>query len=155
MARFADGEDTAAIAAMLHEFNLEFSEPSPGPAFLERRVAGLASTSHKAFLLAGEPDREPAGFALIDFRPTVWSEGPVATLEELYVRPNLRGRGHGDELMRLVLDTARKRGCPWIEVVTGESDTAARGIYSKFGFSNDAENGGSTRSLYYELDLSP
>jgi GNAT superfamily N-acetyltransferase len=165
MARVAGTGDTGQIARMLHEFNLEFGEPSPGVGFLARRVAELIEADAKVFLLAeatdasGDPgprrdgEAGETGFAQVDFRPTVWSEGPVATLEELYVRPDLRGRGYGEDLIRAVIHTARDAGSPWIEVVTGEGDTSARGIYSKFGFRNRIEGEDNGSALYYELEL--
>lgn len=159
MVRAAGTEDAGRIARMLHEFNLEFGEPSPGVTFLARRVAEMIEAEAKVFLLADATDEpgdsaEP-GFAQVDFRPTVWSEGPVATLEELYVRPDLRGRGYGEDLMRAVIRMAREAGSPWIEVVTGESDTSARGIYTKFGFRNEIEGEDNGSALYYELELEP
>jgi GNAT superfamily N-acetyltransferase len=167
MARAAHTGDAGQIARMLHDFNLEFGEASPGVAFLTDRIAELIETDAKVFLLAdatvlpgderGSRSDEPEapGFAQVDFRPTVWSRGPVATLEELYVRPGLRGRGHGEDLMRTVIQSAREAGSPWIEVVTGEGDTSARGIYSKFGFRNEIEGEENGSALYYELELEP
>jgi ribosomal protein S18 acetylase RimI-like enzyme len=150
---------------MLHEFNLEFGEPSPGVEFLTRRVGELIESDAKVFLLAEGPQAQgddqaagsggaaAPGFAQVDFRPTVWADGPAATLEELYVRPELRRSGYGEDLMRAVIRTARETGSPWIEVVTGESDTSARGIYSKFGFRNEIEGEDNGSALYYELEL--
>jgi len=98
-------------------------------------------------------DGDPDGFAQVDFRPSVWSEGPVALLEELYVRPEKRSKGLGKELMTAVLHLARSREAAMVEVVTGEDDIAARGLYESTGFSNLIEGEGSTSSLYYELEL--
>jgi GNAT superfamily N-acetyltransferase len=167
MARVASTDDAGHIALMLHEFNVEFGEASPGVAFLTGRIVELIEEDAKVFLLAeatvvpgsgrgpGSDGTEAPGFAQVDFRPTVWSRGPVATLEELYVRPGLRGRGYGEDLMRAVIQCAREAGSPWIEVVTGEGDTSARGIYSKFGFRNEIEGEENGSALYYELELEP
>jgi GNAT superfamily N-acetyltransferase len=167
MARVAGTEDSGQIAQMLHEFNREFGEASPGVAFLTGRIAELIEADAKVFLLvdatvlpgdecgSGSDETGAPGFAQVDFRPTVWSQGPVATLEELYVKPDLRGRGYGEDLMRAVIQCAREAGSPWIEVVTGEGDTSARGIYSKFGFRNEIEGEENGSALYYELELEP
>ena len=39
------------------------------------------------------------------------------------------------------------------KVVTGEDDTAARALYSTFGFENEIEGTDRTRSLFYELNF--
>jgi GNAT superfamily N-acetyltransferase len=156
MVRPAEATDAAVLARMLHDFNLEFGDPSPGVAFLVSRVRELITSGSKHYLLAGAPGVEgPAvdGFAQVDFRATVWSRGPVALIEELYVRPPIRGKGLGKELMNAVLELARNGGAAMVEVVTGEDDTAARGLYESSGFTNHVEGEDSTSALYYELEL--
>ena len=149
MVRSATTADSARLARMLHEFNLEFGEPSPGEEFLAARVTTLILSDAKTFLVAGEG----AGFTQVDIRPSVWSEGPTAQIEELYVEPGRRGRGLGRELMAEVLNLARDRGAAMVEVVTGEDDTAARGLYESTGFRNQIEGEAGARALYYELEL--
>ncbi len=149
MVRFATTADSARLARMLHDFNLEFGQASPGEEFLRTRVADLIRTEKKAFLLGVDG----AGFAQVDLRPTVWSQGPVALLEELYVKPERRGNGLGRGLMTAALELARDRGAAMVEVVTGEDDTAARGLYESTGFKNRIEGEDGSRSLYYELEL--
>lgn len=157
MIRVAKSEDASDLASMLEDFNLEFGEPSPGEEFLASRVEALIDGDSKRFLIA-HPGRQPAGgppdgFAQIDLRPSVWSEGPVALLEELYVKPQRRGKGLGRELLDSVLGFARSEGAAMAEVITGEDDTAARGLYESFGFRNRVEGEGQARALYYELEL--
>ncbi len=157
MVRPADARDAADVARMLHDFNLEFGDPSPGESFLTSRVAQLIADGSKDFLLASEAHggaaAGPEGLAQVDFRPTVWSQGPVALLEELYVRPDRRGNGLGREMMDAVLALARARGAAMVEVITGEDDTAARGLYESTGFRNRIEGEDRTSALYYELEL--
>ena len=135
---------------MLHEFNLDFEEPSPGPGVLEPRVRAFIESGPKVYLLAGDG---PEGFAQVDFHASVWSEGPVGLLDELYVVPGRRGEGIGRALMEAVIALAHERGAARMELVTGENDTAARGLYESFGFANETEGPERARSLFYELDL--
>jgi GNAT superfamily N-acetyltransferase len=135
---------------MLHDFNIEFSEPTPGTEVLSRRVAALIDDGAMTYLLGGAG---PDGFAQISFRPSVWADGPVGYLEELYVVPERRGEGVGRALIEAVLELARVRGASGMEVVTGEDDTAARRLYESVGFINQIEGEENARALFYELDL--
>jgi len=150
MVRRANPEDAPVIARMLHDFNEEFGDPSPGPEVLEPRVRRFIEEGIKAFFLVGE---DPIGFAQLDYIDSIWSDAPVGHLDELYVRPDRRGRGSGRELIEAILNDARDRGSPGMEVVTGEDDTAARALYESVGFENEIEGPENTRSLFYELEF--
>lgn len=135
---------------MLHEFNTEFSEPSPGVDVLTRRVAAFIESGAMTYLLGGEG---PDGFAQVSFRPSVWADEPVGYLEELYVVPGRRGEGIGRAIMNAVLGLARDRGAAGMEMVTGEDDTAARSLYESVGFVNEIEGEQNARALFYELNF--
>ena len=153
-ARPAAAPDSPILARMLHDFNTEFGDPSPGVEVLSGRVAKFIAADVKAYLLGAEQaGGEPVGFAQISFNPTIWSERPIAHLDELYVVPACRGRGVGRALMEAFVALAREHGAPRAEVVTGEDDSAARALYERFGFANEVEGPDNSRSLFYELDL--
>lgn len=149
-ARLAAATDARDIARMLHDFNLEFGDPSPGPDLLEPRVRMFIEGDIKTFLLVGEG---PAGFAQISLNPSIWTEGPIVLIEELYVRPALRRQGSGRALMNSILDLARSNDAGGLEVITGEDDTGARALYEDFGFRNEVEGEENARALFYELEL--
>jgi len=135
---------------MLHDFNTEFSEPTPGTEVLSRRVLALIENGAMTYLLGGEG---PDGFAQVSFRPSIWADEPVGYLEELYVVPERRGEGIGRAIMNAVLELARERGAAGMEVVTGEDDTAARSLYESVGFANEIEGEEKARALFYELNF--
>ncbi len=135
---------------MLHDFNTEFSEPTPGTEVLTRRVRAFIESGAMTYLLGGAG---PDGFAQVSFRPSVWADEPVGYLEELYVAPDRRGEGIGRAIMGAVLELARERGAAGIEVVTGEEDTAARSLYESVGFANEIEGEEKARALFYELNF--
>lgn len=148
--RAATPDDAHSLARMLDDFNREFGEPSPGIAVLEERVRTFIEGGVKDFLLVGGG---PDGFVQVSFNPSVWTPGPIGLIEELYVRPGLRGRGRGRGLMNAVFELAAQRGASGIEVVTGEDDTDARRLYEQFGFRNEIEGEENSRSLFYEREL--
>jgi ribosomal protein S18 acetylase RimI-like enzyme len=148
--RLATVEEAAAIARLLHDFNLEFTEPSPGVEFIAEKVRHLLETGEVTVLLAGEG---PDGLALLRFRPALWSEGLEAYLQELYVVPELRGRGIGRALMERTLELVRERGADGIDLNTGETDTAARGLYESMGFTNREGGPDGPSMLFYEREI--
>lgn len=148
--RPAIADDAPLLARMLHDFNTEFSEPSPGIEVLTRRVAAFIADGRMTYLLGGDG---PDGFAQVSFKPSIWADEPVGYLEELYVAPDMRGQGIGRAIMNAVLELAHERGAAGMEVVTGEDDTAARGLYESLGFANEIEGEENARSLFYELNF--
>jgi len=99
--------DAPAVAALLHEFNVEFADPSPGPDVLAGRLNGLLAGDSTVALLAGEP---AVGFALVTLRSNVWYDAPVALLDELYVVPTMRVQGIGAALLVGCCELLRSRG---------------------------------------------
>ena len=150
--RKATRGDAAKVARLLHDFQAEFDEPSPGVESLEERYEDLISKREMIVLLAGEG---PDGFAQLRFRPWVYSPGQNAHsyLEELYVVPSLRGRGIGRGLLDAAMDAARAEGATHMELGTSENDEAARSLYESSGFTN-REGGPDGPVMYvYEREL--
>jgi len=56
-------------------------------------------------------DGEPAGFSLHFYQFSTWTGRPSLYLEDLFVRPALRGRGVGKALLVHLARLARRRGC--------------------------------------------
>jgi len=143
--RVATAAEARNVASLLHAFNEEFDTPTPGVAVLEARVRALLSGSSMFAVVAQEP---PVGLALVSLRPNVWSDGPVALLDELYVAPELRGRGIGTELLASARSEARRRGAELMEINVDAPDTDARRFYERHGFSS-VEPGTGDAALYY------
>jgi GNAT superfamily N-acetyltransferase len=148
--REARTADLADVGRMLHDFNEEYEDVTPEPEVIARRIGSLIEAGDAAVLLVGDG---PDGLAVMRFRPSIWIEGLECYLAELYVKPPLRGQGRGRALMEAVLAFARERGAGYIELNTGEGDTAARALYARLGFSNREGKPDGESQLYYELDL--
>lgn len=146
----ADTADAAAIAQLLHDFNTDYEEFTPGPEALERRIRELLDAGEIAVLLAGDP---PDGLALLRFRPALWTETLDCYLEELYVVPDRRGRGIGRALMQAAMDVARERGAARMDLGTSEDDIAARALYESLGFTNREGRTDGPLSFFYEREL--
>jgi ribosomal protein S18 acetylase RimI-like enzyme len=150
MPRLADIDDAAAVGRLLHDFNAEYDEFTPGPEALERRMRELLEAGEITVLLAGDP---PEGFALMRFRPALVTETLECYLQELYVVPDRRGNGIGRALMEAAMATARERGANYMDLGTGEDDIAARGLYESLGFSNREGKPDGPLNFFYEREL--
>jgi ribosomal protein S18 acetylase RimI-like enzyme len=148
--RRAEDVDAEAIGRLLHDFNSEFDEPTPGPRRLAERVQELLAGGEITVLLAG---RGPDGLAVLRFRPDIWTRGLECYLAELYVVPSHRGYGLGRALMETAIELARAEGSQYMDIATGEDDTAARGLYESVGFSHRGGKLDGPVTYHYERDL--
>ena len=148
--RRATPGDAPQVARLLHDFQEEYDEPSPGLEILEERYGELIRNKEMIVLLIGEG---PDGFAQLRFRPWVYSARLHSYLEELYVVPDLRGNGLGRALLEAAMETARGEGAEQMELGTSEDDTAARGLYESAGFTNREGKPDGPVMLFYEREL--
>jgi ribosomal protein S18 acetylase RimI-like enzyme len=148
--RRATAEDAPAIGRMLHDFNSEFDEPTPGPDALAERVRELQARRNFVVLLAGTG---PDGLAILRFRPSIWSTSLECYVAELYVRPTRRRQGLGRALMVEAIALARAKGADYIDLGTSEDDVAARALYESLGFSNRESRPDGPVMYVYEREL--
>jgi ribosomal protein S18 acetylase RimI-like enzyme len=146
-ARVADAD---AIGRLLHDFNSEYDDYTPGPEAMGRRMRDLLASGDITVLLAGDG---PSGLALLRFRPSLWSESLDCYLEELYVVPDRRGGGLGQALVEAAIETARAEGARYMDLGTAETDTAARALYEKMGFSRTEGKPDGPVNYFYEREL--
>lgn len=149
----ADDPGIADAARLLHDFNVEYDEPSPSPDWLARRLSELVASDHVTVLLARVTGTgEAVGVAAVRVQPSLWSTGREAYLAELYVVPAHRGEGYGRELITEAMAVARDRGADYAFLVTSEEDMQAQRLYEAAGFRRtEGENG--PLMLAYEREL--
>lgn len=147
--RRAEVADAGDVGRLLHDFNTEYDDYTPGPEAMGKRIRQLLESGDVTVLLGDGPD----GLALLRFRPSLWSESLDCYLEELYVVPDKRGRGLGQALMEAAIETARSEGAAHMDLGTAETDTAARALYEKMGFSNTEGKPDGPVNYFYEREL--
>lgn len=147
--RMADPADADVIGQLLHDFNSEFGDPTPGPGALADRMRQLLAGETKV-LIGG---RDPKGLAVLRFRPSIWTQGLECYLAELYVAPDLRGQGLGRALMEAAIKVAREEGATHMDLGTSEDDVAARALYESLGFSNREGRPDGPINFFYEREL--
>lgn len=142
----------AHIAARLQvDFAVEFDSPTPSYDVLVPRFRELIADPAAFVLLSGDP-QDPTGYAVVTLRPTVYCDGPLAVLDELYVRPALRAGGIGTALLHRAIAEVRARGGGEMHINVDEIDTDARRFYERHGFVN-IEPGTDFRMLCYVQEL--
>jgi ribosomal protein S18 acetylase RimI-like enzyme len=149
--RRAQPSDAPAVAQLLHDFNGEYDDSTPGVSSLTERLGELLADGEVTVLLAEA--EQPLGFALLRLRPSLWSKAADAYLEELYVVPERRGEGIGGSLLDTAIELTRQMGADHFELTTGEDDRAAISLYESRKLTNREGAPDGPRMLYYELDL--
>lgn len=148
--RHGGPDDAAAVARLLHDFNEEYDEPTPGVARLVEIVTAMFVAGEITVLLVGDG---PDGISVLRFRTAIWTGEPEAHLQEFYVVPALRGRGIGRALLEASMEVAREAGATGIDLNTGATDTAARALYESSGFTNREGSADGPSMLFYEREL--
>jgi ribosomal protein S18 acetylase RimI-like enzyme len=146
----ADAAHAGVVARLLFDFNTEFDTPGPGIELLAARFARLLGRDDVIVLLTGS-GQDPTGFAFLTLRPPYY-DGPLAQLEELYVRPERRDQGQGTALLQMAMRLVREHGGGEIHINVDEVDTDTRRFYERHGFVN-IEPGADYRMLCYIREL--
>ena len=82
--------------------------------------------------LAALRANELVGFAIAILHDATWSIGQTAYLEDLFVRPDERGKGTGRKLINELIARARLQGCASVYWHTQATNAPARRLYDSF-----------------------
>lgn len=135
-------DELAEPLALLVEL-LRDGEPVP-QAFVGRLARAVEGGDLE--ILAARSGGRLVGVAVLAFRLAFSLGSDFASVEELHVRPEERGRGVGRALLAAVEERCRARGVSYVEVQTDEE---AAPFYEALGFEPEEEVG--VMSLSYVL----
>lgn len=147
----AAAQHAPVVTRLQIDFDAEFDTPTPAFGVLLARFRALIEHPSAFVLLAGDPAR-PDGHAVVTLRPTIYCDGPLAVLDELYVVPARRGGGIGTALLREAITEVVRRGGGEMHINVDEIDADARRFYERHGFVN-IEPGTDYRMLLYAREL--
>jgi len=95
--------------------------------------AALFAEQPALFAHVAEEDGQPAGFALWFLNYSTWLGKHGIYLEDLYVKPERRGQGHGRALLAELARICAERGYPRLEWAVLNWISPARRFYESLG----------------------
>jgi len=128
---------TAADAETIHGFITELAIYEREPDAVEATPESLRvqlEDAHPPFeCLIGEVAGEPVGFALYFRNYSTWKGVPGLYLEDLYVKPEQRGAGHGVALLAELAAIAVERGYARVDWQVLDWNTPSIDFYEAIG----------------------
>ncbi|WP_372162456.1 N-acetyltransferase family protein [Xanthomonas axonopodis pv. cyamopsidis] len=109
--RSATPEDVPLLHELITALAVYEREPGAVKAGLEELRASLFGDGATAHALICEQDGQALGFAVYFFNYSTWLGRNGLYLEDLFVRPEARGKGAGLALLRHLAQLAVQRGC--------------------------------------------
>ncbi len=114
--RPATATDVPAILQMIHDLAVYEKEPDAVRNTPEMLTEVLFGETPRAFAtMAENAAGEVRGFALWFLNYSTWEGVHGIYLEDLYVKPEARGEGHGKALLQFLAATAVERGYARVE----------------------------------------
>ena len=93
----------------------------------------LFGPNRAAEVLLALENSEPVGFAVYFYNFSTWLGRPGLYLEDLFVRPENRGKGYGRALLERLAQIAKERGCGRMEWAVLDWNDPAIQFYRKLG----------------------
>ena len=108
---------------------LEFYKSNLSPEQTEFTWKRLINNEQKMYGFVAENESGVIGFTHCLFRPSTWTETDYCYLEDLFVDPNIRGKGVGRALMNRVVELAKEKNSKRVYWTTQEFNKTARVLY--------------------------
>ena len=93
----------------------------------------LFGSQRSAEVLLALEKGEPVGFAVYFYNFSTWLGRPGLYLEDLFIRPSVRGKGYGRALLIRLAQIARDRRCGRMEWAVLDWNEPAIQFYKKLG----------------------
>jgi GNAT superfamily N-acetyltransferase len=133
MIRSATSDDLPTICHLIRRL-AEFEQLADEAVFDEARLREhLFGARPFAEVLLAEEDAQVVGFALFFHNYSTFVGKPGIYLEDLFVEPEYRGRGHGKALLKAVASLAVERDCGRMEWSVLNWNEAAIRFYQSLG----------------------
>ena len=132
--RRARPDDVPVVVSLVHELATYEREPEAVVATEQHLRDALFGDNPKAFCHVAEDDTgEVVGLAVWFLNFSTWLGTHGIYLEDLFVRPEARGAGHGRELLTELGRIAVEQGYGRVEWAVLDWNEPAQGFYASLG----------------------
>ena len=131
--RRATVADVGTILNLIRDLATYERAPDQVTATEEQLLDVLFGKKPAAEVLLAFEDEESVGFAVYFYNFSTWLGRPGLYLEDLFVRPEHRGKGYGRALLVELARIARDRGCGRMEWAVLDWNEPAIEFYRKLG----------------------
>jgi GNAT superfamily N-acetyltransferase len=131
--RPARAEDVPLILELIRELATYERAPDEVAATEEQLVDVLFGERPAAEVLLAFEGKSPIGFAVFFQNFSTWLGRPGLYLEDLFVKPEKRGKGYGRELLVALAKIARDRACGRMEWAVLDWNEPAIKFYRALG----------------------
>ena len=129
----ATAADVPTILCLIRELAEYERAPNDAIATESQLHEVLFGEQPAAKVLIAREGGEPVGFAVYFFNFSTWLGRPGLYLEDLFVRPEARGRGYGKALLARLAQIAQERECGRMEWAVLDWNEPAIQFYRKLG----------------------
>ena len=129
----AKPEDLERLLALVAAFHSEEGLPGTEEARREALSPLLEGIPHGAIYLLG-PARAPIGYVVVTFGWSVEFGGLDAFIDEIYVRPAVRGRGIATDVMIALPRALAGAGVRAVHLEVDRTNETAQRLYARAGF---------------------
>ena len=126
-------EDVPLILELIRDLATYERAPEEVAATEEQLVTVLFGEKPVAEVLLAFEGKSPVGFAVFFHNFSTWLGRPGLYLEDLFVKPEKRGKGYGRALLVDLAKIARDRGCGRMEWAVLNWNDPAIQFYRKLG----------------------
>jgi GNAT superfamily N-acetyltransferase len=131
--RPADVDDVPIIFELIRDLAAYERAPDEVVATEEQLIEVLFGERPVAEVLPGFEGNSPVGFAVYFYNFSTWLGRPGLYLEDLFVKPEKRGKGYGRALLVELAKIARDRGCGRMEWAVLDWNEPAINFYRALG----------------------
>jgi len=131
--RFAKEKDVPVIFSLINElaeYEKLLDEVKVTEKILKENLFGKRKYAE---VIIAELEKIPVGQALFFHNFSTFLGKPGIYLEDLYVKPEFRGKGIGKALLKKVIETAKERNCGRIEWVVLDWNKPSIDFYKRMG----------------------